>query len=357
MKRAKRSTITLILMAVLLLCGCEKAPNSSGASTDAPLGKLPVITEDYFRLLCDNTNVEISGNSYYRSVKFGFLSAAAVTVENVELCFDKDVPFTFSVEIQEEERIDLASYATYQGISWEKMAEDPAEREKIQEYEKAWVSIPENEAPKLYSGILTVTFNEAALKENVTLTRLTLKINSVSQEYDIGKLKLGPYSFYDMPGDGLMVNTVALTDMNILPSKEGKFTAERIELSAQHDVAINRVYFHTGTVRIDQISYIQQLPDGMQIDTVWDQNTPICLEKGATISFYVTASDAALQDTLLGNRQIYLIFEYTDNAEKCTAYCELTYRMRQPPFHAYAFIEDGLDILAYYTDYLPTVTK
>lgn len=365
MKKDLCIVLLLALLVSLIISGCtidsvfESKPieNNEGKMN----ANLPIVSDDYFSLLCTNTNVEISKNSYFRSVQYGFISAFKVKTENMKLYFDKDIPFTYSVEMQDDViPIDIVAFSTYQGISWIDLAKSSeitvdTARQKLQQYGQVLTSISEDAQPKLYSGILTIRFNDAALVNDVTLTQLTVIVNGTSYNYEIGALRLLPSSFYVSYGEGLLMDTLALTDVNVSPSHDGIFYAEGIKMSAQDNVTITKVYFNTDLIKLNEVSFVNCMSDGMVLDSVWDQDTPIYVNKGTTISFNISASDEKLRDTLIGNRQLYLIFEYTVSDAHYTVYCELTYRMRQHPFHVYAFVEERQEIIGYYTEYLPTI--
>lgn len=102
-----------------------------------------------------------------------------------------------------------------------------------------------------------------------------------------------------------------------------------------------------------ELSYVVQLPDGNVVNSVWDGTTPISMAAGDTITFHLTGTDTAFQNTLVGNTQVYLIFQYTCQGVQYEEYCEMSFRIRCDPFQYYAFQEDGLDIVSYYTAYLP----
>lgn len=365
-KLKKISICVFFLLAILvslLAAGCSTPPASSSEATDNTENglsvNLPIIANDYFSLLCTNTNVEISEYSYFRSVQYGFISSFPIQPEDLVLQFDKNIPFTYIIEMEEEPLpIDIVSFSTYQGISWVNMAqslkdEHTTKPEELCQYEQALSGISADKKPGLYSGKLTITFGDTALISDVTLHRLDLIVKGKKYNYDIGSLRLLPSSFHISYSKGLMVDTLALTDINIIPSRDGLLYAEGIELSAQQDVTITKMYFNTEQISLDEVSYVYRMPDGNVVDAVWDMNSSININKETTITFNITASDDSLRDTLIGNRQVYLIFEYIFEGEQYTDYCELTYRMRQHPFHVYAFIEDRPNIIEYYTEYLP----
>lgn len=356
------------LILVLLLClgvflGCTpKNPSQtdpSGSQPDASTPgeemdlHLPQIPEDYIALLCGNTRAEINKSSYSRTVFYQIISGKPLTPEELQLSFDQDVPFTFSLTAEEEPyEPDAVTAAAYQGADWKKLS-GAAGMEVLQKCSSQLTAIPQEQRPKLYSGLLTIQFLEGALVADTTLTQLTLTYGENTKTYDIGSIHLSSDSLPITTGGGLYSQTMSVSDVNADPSGAGAFAVRDLTVAAAEDLTIDKAFFPNPETQPVELSYVVQLPDGNVVNSVWDGTTPISMAAGDTITFHLTGTDTAFQNTLVGNTQVYLIFQYTCQGVQYEEYCEMSFRMRSNPFQYYASQEDGLDIVSYYTAYLP----
>lgn len=356
------------LILVLLLClgvflGCTpKNPSQtdpSGSQPDASTPgeemdlHLPQIPEDYIALLCGNTRAEINKSSYSRTVFYQIISGKPLTPEELQLSFDQDVPFTFSLTAEEEPyEPDAVTAAAYQGADWKKLS-GAAGMEVLQKCSSQLTAVPQEQRPKLYSGLLTIQFLEGALVADTTLTQLTLTYGENTKTYDIGSIHLSSDSLPVTTGGGLYSQTMSVSNVNADPSGAGAFAVRDLTVAAAEDLTIDKAFFSNPETQPVELSYVVQLPDGNVVNSVWDGTTPISMAAGDTITFHLTGTDTAFQNTLVGNTQVYLIFQYTCQGVQYEEYCEMSFRMRSNPFQYYASQEDGLDIVSYYTAYLP----
>lgn len=360
----KRKLLLVLLLCLGILMGCtSKNPSQttpSGSQPEASSGtdgkpdlRLPQIPEDYIALLCGNTRAEISNSSYSRSVTYQIISGKPLTAEDLRLSFDKQVPFQVFLEVDETPyEPDDVTVAAYQGANWKELSEKEGIA-LISSCQNALAAIPQEQRPKLYSGLLTVQFLEGALVADTTLTQLTLTYGETTKTYDIGSIHLSPDSLPITRGDGFYCKSLALSGMNTDPSAAGAFAVWDLTVSAAQDVTIDKIFFSNPETQPVELSYVVQLPDGNVVNSVWDGTTPISMAAGDTITFHLTGTDTAFQNTLVGNTQVYLIFQYTCQGVQYEEFCEMSFRIRCDPFQYYASQEDGLDIVSYYTAYLP----
>lgn len=341
-----KKLIALLLLLCFCMAGCA-APNHP---TEAPPVTLPTVPDDYFTLLCTNTDMQITRRSYTRTVRYEFLSAFPLTAEDLQVGFDQFVPFQAAVSIEDSASpLDAAALATFQGTGWQDSA---GAAQALAQCKEQLAGLPEEQLPRLYAGVLGITFDDRAMEQEMTLTGLDVTVKGKLYHYDIGTLHLGGDPFQVIYGDGLTATVMALTDVNIPPTHEGVLAADGLELYARKDVQITNIALSTGAVTLDSVSVSRPMPDGTVVDMLWDGVSPIALSAGTTAQFRITAQDARLGDVLVGSRQFCVIFEYTCDGAVYTEYCELHFRMRQHPFHTYLFLTGKPEMAAYYTDYL-----
>lgn len=335
----KKSIACLLLVALLALSACTPAapaqPESRAPSPGSPV--LPQIPQDYFTVLCENTDVEIFGDaSYYQAVEYPIISAVPLDGQEVHVQFDRDVAFQCSIVMDAEPwKLDETTFNVYQ--------------QAPPDANVGFFDIPAESLPVLYRGILHIGFDASAFANDITLTELSVTVGSKTQTYAIGKLRLRS-GFWEgrQRSNALCVEDVAATGMNIAPSVEGNFELPTIRVSISEDVAIERISFLEEGPEISEISYSQTLPDGMTVNGVWDGTAPLALPAGMTVTFAVKGTDPGLKSQMNGARGWHLLFDYTYQGAQYTDFCQLLFRMLPNPFHYYAIRVDGLDFADFY---------
>lgn len=365
-----KQRLLLFLMAIcVLLAGCvstpfaspTQAPQGTTAGTQAPqaifqMPSVPILPEvpaDYFAILCENSEITISGQSFMRDIRYQILSASPLAGETLEVSFDQQVPFCVFVEMAEEPSImDAVSFAAYQGLSWAECARD-AGNAAFSAYREWRESAPEEEQPKLYTGVLLIRFEEGAFAQDTVLHTMQVTVGGKAYTYELDNVRLVPQLFEKQEGDGLWNREAAESDRNLDVGSEGGFSCGPMILTAQEDVTLDGLRFTNGS-QVYKVQYTQTLPDGQMVDTLWDISQPLELAAGEEVTFSVEGRQDSLADSLQATRQFALLIDYTNRAtgEQGVSYTELSYRRRCEPFQTYAQLEDGLDILSYYTVYL-----
>ncbi len=349
----KVSVFALIIMCVVfIMFGCRNdTHHTPPESTSSQVG-FPQISEDYIALICQNTDVQIFRDaSFSRSVQYQILSSTALTGERVSVRFDKNAAYSVDVTMDSQPvPIDIATAVSYQGILWEDMTP-----EELSVYTQELNSLQSSQMPVIYAGTLTIKFDLENLTQPIELNQLILSVKGQEVFYDIGSILLHPGGLENSNGTAILPETLCLSDVNILPSADGSFVIPSIEMSAVDNVEISRIFFSDGRSIVTQCNYSLMLADGNCINADWDGITPISASSGDKISFQITGQDKHLKEMLAGTRQWFICIEYSHNGQKYVSGCEVASRIHLPPFQYYAAYKDHIDILSYYTSYLPSL--
>lgn len=366
-----------VLVCILVCSGCVNNPSdpldstgpiASGGATNASQPAkdwvLPEIDSDFFTLLCGKQDVIFNKLSYTNNVSYAVLSAIPLTTDDLQVTFDAYVPFNYEL-IMEQEPQKLPDYifASYQGISWgdvaQLLSDNDAESANalVNPIFEAYNAIPPEQLPSLYMGTLVLAFPKSSDLGEAALKELTVKLGDKSYTYPLEHLDFSQKKI-DLPDHGdLICNSLSLVDMNVMPSKDGAFHFNNINLTANAELVIDKITFYNSEQTTISSVEISQKINEDTLNYIWKEGDPLKLGKGDTISISINGYDPIFSNTLIANATRFLLIEYTCNDIPSTVYVELAFRMRQDAFTAYAEMVDGLDILPFYTDYMPLFTQ
>lgn len=377
MKWKQVCKFAVILFCLLSFGGCTdrdidpadtRSPHASSNEESSEPQKnwvLPEIAPDFFMVLCENQDVTFNSLSYTNNISYTVISAMPVTTEDITVCFDRYIPFNYELSMEQEaQKLPDYIFASYQSMSWEEVAclmkndDTEAVNGLMEPVLEAYHALPEEQLPSLYLGTLAINFLNRTALENVELKELQIQYAGCSYTY-----ALEHFSFsQEMPeiNDSgiLFCDTLSLTDINVLPGKDGKFRFDNLNFKASEELVIDEITFYDAEqTKISSVEVSQQLADGTNMNYLWEGETPIPLAKGDTIAIAVNGYDPIFSNTFAANATRFMLIKYTSHGVPSTIYVELTFRMRQDAFMSYAYLVDHLDMMSFYVDYMPLLLE
>lgn len=364
----------VMLLSVLTLAACTKTDEPTESKTPiesndpaesvAPGLKKEVvlipIEPDYFRLICENTDVKILSSNYSRQVYYNLITASPLTEETeFDLSFDKEVNFSFSCSAPQEYAMpSFFNLSTYKNDDWVERA-DMAKNGDINSastfnYEAS------DEQIGLYSYLITVTFEYEQPEKEVRLSKLTFTMNGVSKEYDIGQIFINTDPDANLKIDDTFCPfTLAMTDVNIPVSANGWFEIPAFDVEISDDVIIKDIFTSADDITFTKVSVVQTSTDGTTINYVWDPavDEPLEFYKGDNVSFNIEAVNPIFENTLSAASIFNLIFSYGGELEGYFQRVEFCFRLRISPIDYYLQYDCGKDVLSYYTAYQPALNE
>ena len=348
----RRLGITCLLITALLfgMVGCGKndaaQTESDGASAEGNEAvdyRLPEVKEDYFALFCQNTDVTFNQYSCSNNIAFTVLSAKPLTADNATVTFSGNVPVTYEWCMNDEpEEFPLNLFICYQGVDLVEMEQLRADG-NMEEYLKIM-----DEIPTLYTGNLLLQIPDLKRLDGGALGTMTVATADQRMEYSLDALTYSQFDDTHEDSGELFCDTISLTDINVDPSENGKFRFDNINLTAQADTAIEKIYFlNAPDTQIDAIS-VTQTQGEATTDFLWDASEPLTLAKDETVQISVEAHDPIFANTMSANATRYLVIAYRGAEGTGETFVELTFRMRQNGFWTYGELEDGISMLPYY---------
>lgn len=360
----RRLGITCLLITALLfgMVGCGKndaaQTESDGASAEGNAAvdyRLPEVKEDYFALFCQNTDVTFNQYSCSNNIAFTVLSAKPLTADNATVTFSGNVPVTYEWCMNDKpEELPLNLFICYQGVDLVEL-EQLLTDGNMEEYHKIMDSLNEaydnlsaDEIPTLYTGNLLLQIPDPTRLDGGTLGTMTVATADQRVEYPLDALTYSQVNDIKEDSGELFCDTISLTDINMDPSESGKFRFDNINLTAQADTAIEKIYFlNAPDTQIDAVS-VTQTQGETTMDFLWDASEPLTLAKDETVQISVEAHDPIFANTMSANATRYLVIAYRGAEGTGETFVELTFRMRQNGFWTYGELEDGISMLPYY---------
>lgn len=372
MRKCRMVTVWLLLVLMELgMVGCKnqdtiqpEPTDNTAKSSAASNCRLPEIPEDYFALLCHNTDVTFTQYSCCNNIHFTVLSAKPISLDDASVSFSGNVPVTYEWYMNPTpEALSRAVFLYYQGIDLVE-AERLLAQDQTEEYHKlldpmqeAYDALSVDDIPTLYTGYLSLHFADFARLSGGTLGTMTVTVNGHTTEYPLDSISYRKAEPIQEDSGELLCDTLALSDVSVVPSQNGQFYFDNINFSATADTAIEKIYFlDAPNSVIDTVSVVQTQGE-YSTDVVWDGSQPLPLSKGETVQISVSAHDPIFANTMSANATRYLVIAYR-SAEGIGETCvEVTFRMRPNGFWTYAEMEDNLSILPYYESIGNTVER
>ena len=361
-KNMRYRAFLIICLWCFVQIGCSSAI-LDGQTTQATSEQtiLPTIPEDYFEILCENTEICFNACSITNNVCFTVITTAQELADSVEISFDESIPFTYTIEMEPSpSELPYSVFAAYQGVSWEKIAElyqnkdyDAIDEmclkslDSFQEMDTSAVS-------PLYIGKLTIAFPRERISGR-KLTKLVMKLGGRTKEYQIGEILF--LSDELLPDEEILsCDTLSCFDMNALPSEQGTFSVQELDYTATKSIVISDVLFYRDTAELTRVIMEKTDQDGNVTNFIWHGES-VGLSKGEHLSLSIEGNSNVLKATCVGSCSEYLIVQYSCEEKEYDSSVELFYRMRLNPYELYAVKEDHLAYLPYYYYYVPLLME
>lgn len=368
MKKTGLISILIITCMIITMVGCTSKtgePNMPEHANDISaqeILKIPV-DSDYFLLCCENSDFTIDfSNSYSRDICYQLISAFPITSESdCSIVFDKAAEYTITIsDVFETDVADEISLLTYSAKDWKKIGSDITQCTTKAEVDALLKEYGIDSPPKaddtvkLYSTYVVISFIDCSM--DVELNALTMTVNGISKQYDIGSIKL-INGTPNTANTALFINSVCLSDVPASICKEGFISVFDIEADINDEVVLSGVTLATQSVKLtDTLIHITKT-DGSIVTRRFDQDTPIKLDKGDIIALDLTVEYSADNGCGIVNGQYFVIITFESNGKTERDLAEIIYRARfDAAFQYYISNELELDISSYWTEYLPALT-
>lgn len=319
---------------------------------------LPEIKENYFRVFAENTDRVFTAYSCTNTLFFTVLSTEQLTTEDIKVTLDADISYSYDLIMNETpENISYNVFATYQGLVWKDVAQENKEditalKREIESYRDAYVKSL-SKVPKLYQGVLYINLNEWYKQDLLEIKEIGIEVKGEEQIYSFDGISINMAETTYSTSSKLLSDTIAVSDVPVDVSDDGRFYIEDIVLRASDDVAVDKIYFFNCEESTVENVYVSQGIGGMALDYVWDKTTAIEVANGEHVTLNIEATDPIFADTLVANVSRVLMIEYSCNGEKHIEVVDAVFRMRKPAHEMYAEMEDELDYVSYYTEVYP----
>ena len=381
MKNLKCKFFLAVTLILLLLAGCGSQNAGSTEGTTMPTDTLnsqkdeagtslilPAIQENYWGVFDNHCSVIYEpGFSAMGSMDFTLLSA--VPLEQTDITVTLATGWDTIYYLDPCDGIDGICYMyedillMYQGVSAEELlgyqaGTISAERKaEINDWLYAYRALDDSEKPMIYRYSLEICIPIDVMDSDTVLDAFTVNVNGEARTYQLGTVlnrMWEPIEYiYDSNISLNCDDNIGYYGFLVDVTSDGSILLDNIKYTADDDVAVTGMRFHNGEeVQIQSVTVCQSTADGAVIDTVWDMEQPIELCAGDSVFLNVQIADPFFAGTLGGWNTRYLMLEYQSG--------DRTYELGIPfqfvqtlsdPF-AYIAIEDGVDVLAYYLNYL-----
>ncbi len=371
----KKQVCLILILTVLLsvLCGCSSQEGSAATTEDESAVlegiTVPQIPENYFALLCDNTNLSyyVLRGSYYSNVSFYLIAARDLVGEKLTFCSDIGEPFQISIREGDGVKTQLRydTFLTYQGVDWKKLAEDEEAAEAAEtEYQEAYDACIKTVTPLyLYSLWLPIDklgldvkemrekANAGEAVEPGVIRKISVTLDGVTKEYEIDNLQFVMESFQSDFSGELTTTTFLIVNAQIsYPTGNGAFGVS-FDMTAKENLVLEGVSFwKNDAAQVLGCKVNLTLPDGSTMDIAWDGKSPLDIDKGTSISLHVEGADPILANQLTGSIRAYTVVHYSCNGVQRSFEVPANLQIYPNPYEIYAAYEDGLDVMAYYLD-------
>ena len=335
--------------------------------------KMPTVDEDFFELVCENSDVTcyLLSNGF-RTVQYILLSAQDLKGQTVT--FTSDLGYTIERVITSQETsvpISHAAFMAYQSIDWLSLeGSHSALMAQVGQaqtgYDAARIS-----TPWLYSYTIVLALSElgagpvpdengfmpdrdviAALPPQ-RIETLTVTIGNQTKVYNLGNVialgeaiteNVDPQARVDMKNPGIL-------DYPVYPSANGVMEISSLEYHVTEDAVL--CGFTVPGTEVLQCEIKVTTPTGDKYNFLWDCASPLEVDEGSEFSLKnIVIRDPFLAGKLMAVAWRYPILHYTCGGEEFDVAGQICIRMRQDPFDVYALKVDGVDMMPYYLEYL-----
>ena len=359
-----------ILLMLALLAVALVACTSQEVSEETLSNKLslPMIQENYWNLFDINCAVIYEpGFISLGSIDLTLLSSVPLEQEDVVVTLQSGLNIIYYLDTYDGDTGICSMYEDffllYQGISADELLSyvegslSIERKEEIDNMLYAFRNLDDNKKPLIYRYTLDLCMPITEMESEYVLDALNVTVNGETRTYKLGTIQnrmfeAAEYAYdpnYSLNCD----DNLGFFGTNVDVTSDGSILLDNIKYTAVDDVVITGVRFYKGEdVQIHSVSVVQNTADGAIIDTTWDMIQPIELNAGDSIYLNLQITDPFFAGTLGGWNTRYLMLEYQNS--------DGTYELGIP-FHfvqtlsdpfAYLAMEDGIDVLAYYLNYV-----
>ncbi len=399
----KALKITLIFVLILcLLAGCAGNPNppvdsnpGSTAAMPPPTPEptpeptteptqepevdyvLPGYDENFFELVCEDMDYVLHVGHGEHGVSLYFISAQRVRNGDVQITTNLGKTYEPKVagEMQLKE-LSMPVFLSYQGFDWKSHAqlelEDPAAADKKEnQYYLSYVDARKVLRKKpLYFGKLYFGISDLLPAEyldgngsvdlpggaELEIQEITVTVKGQSKTYHPKRfcitkkpLKPGGQSGFRIPG---MMSSVE--DME--PSADGLITDVRLDYEIREDVTLTGFVFpECPDAQVASCELRISLPNGERYEMDWDGKTPLELTAGTDISGELDFTMPQWAGKLWGGGAMYFSLAYEIDGKTGYEPYILVYTLFSDAYEYYAQKYDGIDMAAYYRDYVAVI--
>lgn len=370
--------LCLFLCACLLLpllAGCQ---NDEEATTTQPTGtqpavlvppttltegsesedNIPTIDENYWELLCENSDITL----YSMSTMQNFLTFQLISARNLE---GETVKFTsnfggsaiLTMEKTDPVKLSPEVFLAYQGIDWAALEGDAEKLNALRKSHDAAIRAAQETLPSLYSYRVTLALSELGMAleqdgDKAQLITLTVTIGDQAKTYSLDNVQILRKDAVENENfAGLATKTWAISDYAAEPGVDGLLELPTLRYQAREDIVLES--FSVPGVELQGCDLLIVTALGDRFNLRWDCHSPIEVDAGSEITMEnVVIRDAALADKLISNSVRYIVVNYTMDGENYNTAVPVSIRMRVEPWDAYAWYVDGVDMLPYYMEYV-----
>lgn len=365
MKKFISILLMLTLLAVALVACTSQEVSEVTLSNNL---SLPVIQENYWNLFDINCEVIYEpGFISLGGIDLTLLSAVPLEQEDVVLTLEADLDMIYYLNAYDGGTGICSLYEDifllYQGFSANELLAYAAgtlpseQKEEIDNMLYAFHALDDGEKPVIYRYSLELCIPITEMESDFVLDELTITVNGETRTYELGTIQNRTFEAteytYDPNYSLNCDDNLGFFGSNVDVTSDGSILLDNIKYTAVNDVIITGVRFYKGEdVQIDSVSVVQNTADGAVIDTTWDMIQPIELNAGDSIYLNVQITDPFFAGTLGGWNTRYLMLEYQsgDGIYELGIPFHFVQTLSDP--FAYIAMEDGIDVLAYYLNYV-----
>lgn len=372
--------LSLFLCAILLvgMSGCEigeqttnalvenqtstpiATPNIDGTINDDPLAgyKMPTVDQNYFDLLCENSDITLYSMSTMQNfLTFQLISARDLEGETVKFTSNFGGSAILTMEKTDPVKLSPEVFLAYQGIDWAALEGDAEKLNALRKSHDAAIRAAQETLPSLYSYRVTLALSELGMAleqdgDEAQLITLTVTIGDQAKTYSLDNVQILRKDAVENENfAGLATKTWAISDYAAEPGVDGLLELPTLRYQAREDIVLES--FSVPGVELQGCDLLIVTALGDRFNLRWDCHSPIEVDAGSEITMEnVVIRDAALADKLISNSVRYIVVNYTTDGENYNTAVPVSIRMRVEPWDAYAWYVDGVDMLPYYMEYV-----
>ena len=273
----------------------------------------------------------------------------------------------------------LYLYQTYAGIDWSELGKLYTEYAKLLgkydvgevtydqvmevwnqymdasiEYIDMYSQLDPEEFPQYYKYTINVNVKSAEVEEIFTTVHVT--IGETVYDVNIGEVRIRPEYVPSTGREYLYMKSSSPVWLNCLPYGSGIERCESETNYAADAITLTGLYFlenlNSSVEVMDVVAFISDDPHlGAGIEIEWDGVTPIYVEQGKYLTFFITFRDDRLKE-INYHSKLYPVVEFEHEGTSYERISEIPlYRFYNDTWLLYAMGMGGLDMESYFNDY------